>query len=365
MEQLNFKISNRTISVYLGKNSFFNLYSLASPDKNYSKYFFIIDEKILIFHAEKISEVISRIDNASVFPLKSVSEKNKNINTVENLYTWLLEKGADRKSIIIAIGGGISGDIAGFAASTFMRGIDFVNVPTTLLSMADSALGGKTGVNFGGTKNIIGSFFHPRFILIDPDFLSALDEKQYLSGMGEILKYCYIADNQFLERFLRNEAEIYNRSSDALSEIILQSVQLKGNVVEYDPVETSLRKILNFGHTWGHAIESASDFKIDHGIAVAAGLAADLFLSGLYNNMTDKNLFTPLKTFFAKAPIELPPFEIVYRFMQKDKKNRGDKILSVLLIKPGELLVDFEIEYSFAEKAYTLAKKFIEGGKSF
>ena len=365
MEQLNFKISSRTISVYLGENSIFNLCSLVSPDKNYSKYFFIVDEKILNFHSAMITEVTNSFNNKSVFSLPNVSEKIKSLNTVERLYTWLLKKRADRKSIIIAIGGGITGDIAGFAASTFMRGIDFVNVPTTLLSMVDSALGGKTGVNFGGTKNIIGSFFHPRFILIDPAFLSTLDEKQYLSGMGEILKYCYIADNQFLERFLMNEAEIYKRSSDALNEIILQSVQLKGNVVENDPVETSLRKILNFGHTWGHAIESASDFKIEHGIAVAAGLAADLFLSGLYNTTTDKNLFAPLKKFFAKAPIELPPFEDVYRFMQKDKKNRGDKILSVLLQKPGELLIDFEIEYDFAEQACTLAKKFIEEGKLF
>jgi len=194
-------------------------------------------------------------------------EDSKSLETFGLLLQTMLEHGFSRKDCVAAVGGGVVGDLAGFAASAYMRGIDFYNIPTTLLSQIDSSIGGKTAINFGGVKNIVGAFYQPKKVLIDPDLLKSLPERQIANGLAEAVKMALTSDRRLFE--ILEEKEI----PDCLDEIIIRSLQIKRSVVEQDEKEGGLRKILNFGHTIGHGIESSGNLKeLYHGECVALGL---------------------------------------------------------------------------------------------
>ena len=199
-------------------------------------------------------------------------EKYKNLDWANAIYTALLTNSFDRRSLLVALGGGVIGDLTGFAAATFMRGIPFVQIPTTLLAMVDSSVGGKTGVNHAMGKNMIGAFYQPRKVLMDLEVLKSLPREEFLSGMAEVIKYGVISDAAFFEFLEQNREAVLNLDSEALAHIVQRSCEIKAEVVSKDEREGGLRAILNFGHTVGHAIETAENYTMRHGEAVAIGM---------------------------------------------------------------------------------------------
>ena len=202
----------------------------------------------------------------------------------------------DRKSVVVALGGGVVGDMAGFAASTYMRGISFVQVPTTLLAQVDSSVGGKTGVDFNGNKNMIGAFYQPDFVFINSETLKTLPYREVAAGIAEAIKYGYIIDKDFLEYCVENKGSIKSLDNNALIEVIYKCCEAKAYVVSKDEKELGLRAILNFGHTFGHSVETLNNFKLLHGECVAIGMVAALYYSMECGNTTKEDIENIEKT---------------------------------------------------------------------
>ncbi len=264
-------------------------------------------------------------------------EKSKNYKTLHEIYDFLLKKKADRYTYILAFGGGVTGDVAGFAASTYMRGIPIVHIPTSLLAMVDSSIGGKTAINYGGFKNIVGSFYQPKCVLCDIDFLHTLNEREFNSSLAEIIKYGIIRDRDLFEFIEKNREKIKNRDEDALFEVVKKSVKNKVEIVETDEKEKGQRALLNFGHTLAHAIESLTEYKkYLHGEAVSVGevFAGVLSLKeGLAKKEDVLRIKNLLEYFNLPTSVE-PEFEgaKLYEIMEKDKKNK-DGVLRFVLTK--------------------------------
>lgn len=231
---------------------------------HYEDAFFLADSTVYAFYGELFQ-------GRRTFVLEA-SEKAKSIESVISVLEFLHDGGCRRDGTLVAVGGGITGDLGGFAASLYMRGINYVQVPTTLLSMVDSSVGGKTGVNFLTSKNNIGAFHQPKAVYIDTDFLKTLDDDEFLNGMAEVVKYGAIFDADFFDMLLEKKAEVIARNQDVLLEIISECCRMKAEVVKEDEKEQGVRKLLNFGHTFGHAIETDSGFAVKHGFGVATGM---------------------------------------------------------------------------------------------
>ena len=210
-------------------------------------------------------------------------EEHKTLDTVKGLYKTLIEEKFDRKDLLIALGGGVVGDIAGYTAATYLRGVDFVQIPTTLLAQSDSSIGGKTGVDFDGYKNMVGAFYMPKLVYMNIGTLKTLDDRQFYSGFAEVMKHGLIKDAMFYEWLLDNLYEIQDREPDILEEMVMRSCTVKKLVVEKDPKEQGDRALLNFGHTIGHAIEKYKNFEMLHGECVALGAVAAAFISWKHN----------------------------------------------------------------------------------
>jgi 3-dehydroquinate synthase len=265
-------------------------------------------------------------------------ESVKTLATVEFIYTELLKYGADRSTFLLGIGGGVVCDIAGFVASTFMRGIDFGFVSTTLLSQVDASVGGKNGVNLGKFKNLIGVFNQPSFVLCDYELFKTLPEREYISGLAEVIKYGLIHDASLLELFERRGEEIHERKSDVVHELVWRSVNIKKEVVEKDEFEEGLRRILNFGHTFGHAIEKVHGLL--HGEAIAYGMLVAIYISEREAKLD------PVDSERAKSLIlvsglvrktELDKSQII-EVMKNDKKKSGEKIHFILIDSIGHAI---------------------------
>lgn len=270
-------------------------------------------------------------------------EENKTLDTVKGIYTFLIKEGFDRKDLLLALGGGVVGDTAGYAAATYLRGIDFVQVPTTLLSQADSSIGGKTGVDFDGYKNMVGAFKMPKLVYMNLAVLKTLEDRQYFSGFAEIMKHGLIKDAMFYEWLIENMYEICERDLDVLQEMLKRSCTVKKLVVEKDPAEQGDRALLNYGHTIGHAIEKAKNFKLTHGECVALGAVAAAFISwkrellSMEEYYEIRDMFVPFN-----LPIsvdELDPREIL-ELTKSDKKMEAGKVKFVLLKKIGKAVID-------------------------
>ena len=243
-------------------------------------------------------------------------EKSKNFDTYRDICQALTDAQFTRKDAVVAVGGGVVGDMAGFAAATYMRGIDFYNIPTTLLSQVDSSIGGKTAIDFGGYKNIIGAFHQPKKVIIDPDVLSTLDKRQVINGLAESIKMSANFDSELFELFLKDDYMSH------IEKIIEGSLKIKRNVVELDEKESGLRKVLNFGHTIGHGIETSADGKLLHGECVALGMIP---MCG--EKVRDK-LITALKNVGLPTEYEYDK-ERVYEALCHDKKSQGKSITVV------------------------------------
>jgi 3-dehydroquinate synthase len=275
-------------------------------------------------------------------------ENNKKIESVAKIWEFLSENGGDRKSLLINIGGGMLTDLAGFAATTFKRGIDFLNVPTTLLSQVDASVGGKTGINFSGFKNEIGTFKEPVAVIINTDFLKTIDKENFISGFAEMIKHGLIYSAEHLEDL--EEFDLENIDYDRLQEIIRHSVNVKEYFVANDPTENNIRKALNFGHTIGHAFESYAmqqNRPIQHGHAVAYGMIAELFLSVKkcsFPKSDLQNLTNWLIKLYGKFKISENDFDSLFELMTHDKKNESGRINFTLLSEIGKIEINQNCE---------------------
>lgn len=306
----------------------------------------ITDSRVRGLYAD---EVCGALENACkkivVFDFPA-GEKSKNLDTVRDIYMFLIRNKFDRKDILLALGGGVVGDMAGFVAATYLRGIDFIQIPTTLLAQVDSSIGGKTGVDLDQYKNMVGAFYMPRLVYMNISTLKTLDDRQYYSGMAEVMKHGLIKDARFYEWIIENMYEIHDRDVGTLEEMVLKSCTCKKIVVEKDPTEKGERAILNFGHTIGHAIEKAKDLELTHGECVALGCVAAAFISWKKDLIT-KDDYYEIRDMF--VPFNLPisiedidPEEIL-ALTASDKKTEGDHIKFILLKDVGKAVIDTSV----------------------
>ena len=323
--------------------------------------------KIFLATEETVDKIwISRHDNFfRKNEIKKVvipaGEPGKKIDSVLKIWEFLSNNGGDRKSLLINIGGGMLTDLAGFAATTFKRGIDFLNVPTTLLSQVDASVGGKTGINFNGLKNEIGTFKEPVAVIINTDFLKTIDEQNFISGFAEMIKHGLIHSIDHLLE-LKN-FDLVNIDYDLLQEIIKHSVNVKEYFVANDLTENNIRKALNFGHTAGHAFESLAmeqNRPVLHGYAVAYGMIAELFLSHKvcqFNKTDFEELCQWLLSVYQKFEISETDFERLYRLMTHDKKNESGRINFTLLPEKGKIAINQHCEKDLIFEALNFYRK--------
>ncbi len=298
----------------------------------------VTDENVAKCHLEKMKQVLGQDVKSVIVP---AGEEHKNLETISYLWKSFLDNGLDRKSTVIALGGGVIGDMTGFAASTYMRGINWVGVPTTLLSMVDASLGGKTGFDLPEGKNLIGAFYPPKLVLADPGLLQTLPERELISGMAEVVKHGIISDPELFSICSRGMTWI----KENLEEIVKRAMAVKIKVIEEDPYEKGIRAALNLGHTVGHAVELASKFELRHGEAIAIGTVVEaryaekigIARSGLADEIaaTLLNLGLPIL-----IPGEMSRPEII-RAMRVDKKKNAKSIRFALPVEIGKVeLVD-------------------------
>ena len=278
-------------------------------------------------------------------------EQYKTLDWANAIYSALLINSFDRKSALVALGGGVIGDLTGFAAATFMRGVPFIQVPTTLLAMVDSSVGGKTGVNHAMGKNMIGAFYQPKKVLMDLDVLKSLPQAEFLAGMAEVIKYGVIWDASFFEYLDREREKILALDPEVLSHIIQRSCEIKAEVVSEDERESGLRAILNFGHTVGHAIETAQNYTMRHGEAAAIGMvyASKLaYKTGLCDASVPDRVERLIRSYGLPTDLAAlsrkPSMTELMGAMQIDKKAEGGKVKFVLPKKIGEVVVTGEWE---------------------
>ncbi|MFC1546463.1 3-dehydroquinate synthase [bacterium] len=251
-----------------------------------------------LYYAKLEKAFIDAGCNVDVYVLEP-GEMSKNLDVVNSIYTKCFELYSDRTFYIIALGGGVTGDIAGFAAATYLRGVPFIQVPTTLLAQVDASIGGKTGVNMPYGKNLIGSFYQPKAVWIDPGFLNTLDEKEYISGLAEVVKYAVIKDKSLFKYILDNSDALLKKEFNHVFYIIKKCAKIKAQIVEKDEKEKGLRRILNFGHTLGHALETSGEYKgLTHGEGVAVGMVFAAYLGyklGKCRRIVEQNIEFVLK----------------------------------------------------------------------
>ena len=352
MKPIKLKIDtkNQKYPIIIGSNLVSNLANIAKNNSvNFKKCLLIIDGNISKKIISRIKKSLSK--KKLYLYIFNANEKNKNQNSVNKILDILLKENFSREDCLISIGGGITGDISGFAASLFKRGLKFINVPTTLLSQVDSSIGGKTGVNTKYGKNLIGSFYQPHLVVSDIQLLKTLPKREIICGYGEILKHSLIADKKIFNYLNRNSKKILSLTSPFIEKTIYESCKIKKNVVEKDEKEKGLRKTLNFGHTFAHAYEASLGYskRLNHGEAVILGMKTALNFSFknnllkkkehnlIINHISNSNLPSKINKFF-----NLKDLSKILSFMLKDKKNNSDKISLVLLKKIGSPLINKE-----------------------
>ncbi|MDE7277945.1 MAG: 3-dehydroquinate synthase [Lachnospiraceae bacterium] len=303
----------------------------------------IADSNTVSLYGEEVKSILEGHCKKVILYSFPAGEAHKTLDTVKDIYKTLIEEKYDRKDLLIALGGGVVGDITGYTAATYLRGIDFIQLPTTLLAQSDSSIGGKTGVDFDGYKNMVGAFYMPKLVYMNVGTLKTLDERQFFSGFAEVMKHGLIKDAIFYEWLLDNMYEIQDRDLKVLEEMIMRSCMVKKLVVEKDPKEQGDRALLNFGHTIGHAIEKAKNFQMLHGECVALGAVAAAFISWKHNWLSMEEYYEIRDMF---VPFNLPisvddinPEEIL-ALTKSDKKMAAGQIRFILLKKVGKALID-------------------------
>jgi 3-dehydroquinate synthase len=348
MKTININLEKRSYPIYVGEGLLEN-YGLLKKHISNKKVAIITNDKIAPLYLEKISNTLS-VEKEIIPIILPDGEAFKNFETLNLIYDTLLKNKANRQITLIALGGGVIGDITGFAAATFMRGVDFIQIPSTLLSQVDSSVGGKTGINHPLGKNMIGAFYQPKCVIADINLLETLPDKELSAGLAEVIKYGLIRDSSFFEWLENNVEGIIKRDSQLLIEAVVRSCQNKADIVESDEFESGIRAILNLGHTFGHAIETATGYgKWLHGEAIAIGMVMAAYLSEQMGWLT-KEENQRIKSLIVDANLPINPPEISKQefldLMQLDKKTKEDQINLVLQQGIGKAILtsDYDIE---------------------
>lgn len=303
----------------------------------------ITDSNVGPLYAKETEKELKKVGSQVFVYEIPAGEEHKNLETVNDIYGFLISKHFDRHDLLIALGGGVVGDITGFAASSYLRGIAFVQIPTTLLAQTDSSVGGKTGVDFEGYKNMVGAFYMPRLVYMNIAVLDTLPGRQFASGFAEVMKHGLIKDQEFYFWLIENLYEINDRDHKVLSQMVRKSCEIKRDVVQRDPTEKGERALLNFGHTIGHAIEKARNFELYHGECVALGCIAAAYISmkkGLIETGTCyeiRDMFVPFNLPITVEDVD--PEEIV-KLVKSDKKMDNNSIKFILLKDIGDAFID-------------------------
>ena len=332
-------------TIIAGKGS--SKYQIHIKGKNFSKTIFNKDirknNKVLIItdsgvpkkHIRKIKEIIT-CKKIYVLTLNQ-GERSKSLVSFQRIMNMLFTMNFDRSDSLIALGGGVVGDITGFCAATYLRGINYIQVPTTLLAQVDSSVGGKTAINVPQGKNLIGSFYNPKFVLISTEFLKTLPQEQYESGLGEVIKYAFIGNKKLKKIIEDNSKKITERNEKILKTIIEESIKTKSKIVTKDEKENGIRAILNFGHTFGHAIEAHHGYKkITHGAAITMGMviaAKVSFFEGHIKDQQLENIISVIKSLGLKADHKKYKYSDLRKYMKIDKKVSNGQLNLILIDK--------------------------------
>jgi 3-dehydroquinate synthase len=351
---LKIPVKDLAYSITIGENLFPKIWEYLNKNFKNRKVIIFCDSTVEKLYAKKLqsTDKFSFTSKIISFP---AGEKNKSTRVKEMIETKILKSGFDRKSIMIALGGGVTGDLGGFISATYYRGIPFIQVPTTLLAMVDSSVGGKVAVNHTAGKNLIGAFYQPAAVFIDLKTLSTLPQNQFLNGLGEVIKTALIIDKAFFQYLVNNREKILKRDIKSLTSIIYRSCSIKAKVVMKDEKESGFRKILNYGHTIGHAIESASQYKINHGFAIAIGINLEnriAYNAGIlgYDDLITINNFLNLCGFNVDLPEKYSENQIISKF-KYDKKSVSGVPRFVLLKEIGKSVYDVTIDKNLIIKS--------------
>ncbi len=307
----------------------------------------ITDSNVAPLYADEVKALLENTNNRVFVFTFNAGEENKNLDTVQDAYEFLIQNKFDRKDMLVALGGGVVGDLTGFTAASYLRGIDFIQIPTTLLAQVDSSIGGKTGVDFRAYKNMVGAFHQPKLVYMNIDTLNSLSSRLFNSGFGEIIKHGLIKDKTYYEWLKQNVSNIKNREPKVLEEMVAKSCNIKRCVVELDPTEKGDRALLNFGHTLGHSIEKLMDFKLYHGECVVLGMIAALNISREKGFITDDEYNEAIDMFKSYSfPLNVTGISIddVVKVSKNDKKMDAGRIKFILLNKIGNAYIDTDID---------------------
>ena len=354
------EIISDKFSVLFGNDGYLKLVNFILKN-NFKKILILTDENTKVHCLDLFFSKIKKTDKKMGETISSSSfnfsvksgESAKNINTSNQIWEFLTEKGFKRNDLIINLGGGMISDLGGFVASTYMRGIKFINIPTTLLGMVDASIGGKTAIDLKGIKNMIGTFQFAKLILIDVEFLNSLSKKQISAGYAEMIKHSLIDKNYEWKKILK-----INSLKDINSEMIYKSINIKVDIIKSDPMELNNRKYLNYGHTLGHAIESyllGTDREILHGEAIAIGLVLETYISYLKRNFDlklTKEIKNHINQHYEIIDFSQESILKIIDLLKYDKKNKNDKPMFVLLNNVGEMKINQSVSSEQIKEAF-------------
>jgi 3-dehydroquinate synthase len=351
MEKLHINLKEKSYDIFIEKGIFLEVGKYISRVYKKKKIVVVTDTNVDKLYGDKL---LKNLKNSGYTPVKVVfnaGEENKNFNTLTEVYEKIIDSGIKRGDLLIGFGGGVVGDLAGFAASTIYRGIDFIQIPTTLLAQVDSSVGGKVAVDTSRGKNLVGSFYQPKMVIIDPELLKTLDEREVRSGMAEVIKYGAIYDNEFFN-FLLDKKDIKNSMKD-IETIIKRCCEIKAKIVEIDEMDIGLRMILNFGHTLGHAIEKYYNYtKYTHGEAISIGMY-EITRLGEILKITKAGESEKIKEILKNynLPIEDEvKLEDLVEIMKTDKKNISGILNFIFLSEIGRVEIKKIAEKEIANK---------------
>ncbi len=353
MKKVRVRLGSNSYDICIGSDILMQTGSQLKEAGFSDKLVIITDPTVKSLYGDTLEQSLTSEGFAVIILEVPEGEEQKSLETTGRLYHELSSFHAERTTPILALGGGVIGDLTGFVAATYLRGVPLIQIPTTLLAQVDSSIGGKVAVNHGQLKNKIGAFYQPKLVISDISVLKTLPTRELSDGLAEIIKYAVIGDKDLFTYLEGNMDEIKSLDATVLEEIIFKSAKIKAEVVEKDEKDFGLRHILNYGHTVGHAIESASDFKVRHGEAVAIGMLAAARISNRLG-ILDQNELTRLKGGIQRAglPTEIPSLKVkeIIQAMEHDKKILGGKIRFVLLKSIGDVFITDEVSPSLIEQ---------------
>ena len=355
MKKITIDLGENSYDIIIGYDLAAEMTAFISKQKYSAKGIIITDTNVGSLYGEAMKKLIAKAGiECDIFNVEA-GESAKSLAVAEKIYTRVIELGLDRRSPVFALGGGVVGDLAGFIAATYMRGVPFIQLPTSLLAQVDSSVGGKVAVNHKLGKNLIGAFYQPDAVFMDLNLLKTLPKREISTGLGEVVKYGLIYDKEFFAYLKENEQEILSLSSKAIPHIIARSCEIKAAVVSADEKEQGLRRILNFGHTLAHAIEQETNYsRYNHGEAVAIGMVGAAYISKELN-LIDENIYAEIISLLESLNLPVKAEDChedhLYKGIFSDKKTVGGKVNWVLIDAIGSTIIKNDVAEEIVRKA--------------